>query len=93
MSTVTLHRYQVETYGSKTDRRSITVAAQDEAAAKAAAVAGHKAQAGLPNSASVLAMSARVITTPVTAPKPMTKAQQSHIARTKRALTAGARTA
>lgn len=61
MSTSTLMSFEVDTYASKRDRRKITVLAKNEAAARAAAVAGHRTVAGLPTSASVLTTGCRVI--------------------------------
>lgn len=61
MSTSTLLSFEVDTYASKKDRRKITVLAKNEAAARAAAVSGHRSAAGLPSSASVLTTRCRVI--------------------------------
>lgn len=71
MSTSTLLSFEVSTYASKTDRRKLTVLAKDEAAARSAAIAGHRAAiaaeaktprlAELARSASVLTTGCRVI--------------------------------
>lgn len=61
MFTSTLLSFEVDTYASKRDRRTITVLAKNEAAARAKAVAGHRLVAGLPVTASVLTLGCRAI--------------------------------
>lgn len=52
----TLTAFEVDTYASKHDRRTITVMARDKAAAAAAAaaVAEHRSSAHLPSTATIL---------------------------------------
>lgn len=61
MTTSTLLSYEVQTYASKTDRRTITVLAKDAVAARAKAITGHRNAAGLGPNASVLTLGCRVI--------------------------------
>lgn len=90
MSTSTLICFEVDTYASKEDRRTITVLAKDRAAAAAQAIAGHRAAAGLPSNVSVL--TSRIVETTnvrAVAPPPMSKAQQARMAWLRRQSTGG----
>lgn len=84
MSTPTLIPFEVRTYASKADQRTIPVMAKDRAAAAAAAIAGHKAEANLPASASVLVQSIAEASIKAVAPTPMTKAEQARMAHLRR---------
>ena len=82
----TLTAFEVQTYASKHDRRTITVMARNKAAAAAAAVAGHRAAAGLPVSATVLTTRIDEVTVNAQAPRPMTKGEQLFLAKLRREL-------
>lgn len=84
MPTPTIQRFEVETAASKNDRRTVTVAALDAVAARAAAVANHRSAAGLPATASILAVATRPVTDPVPAPRPMSKAEIATMLRNRR---------
>jgi len=82
----TLIAFEVSTYASKHDQRTITVMARNKAAAAAAAVAGHRAIAGLPANATVLTTRIDEVTVNAQAPRPMTKGEQLFLAKLRREL-------
>jgi hypothetical protein len=83
MSTSTLTRFEVVT-AARGGRRTITVVAKNRAAAAAAAIADHRRLAGLPASASILTSGVTELTSTVTAPVPLSMAEQRRLAHLRR---------